>query len=142
MKKNNSLNNKPFNKRFGYFFGSRCYFVYCLVVGYATHEEVAKSMKPKLIITAIISVIYDVPRVYLNVNLYGALCSFYYNVVESDNNIISLRHNDGKFPNRVGKHRSSIRTLTIRITDFTTFPWSNYLLTRPTPISRVQDKNN
>ena len=95
----------------------RCFFFYCLVAGLATAEEVAKSLQSKLIITAIFSFIYDIPRIYLNVNLYGALCSFYYNVMLDDNNIVSFRHDNGKslydtrFKSRWKLYKASILNL-------------------------------
>ncbi|MEE3019846.1 MAG: hypothetical protein VX313_01200 [Bacteroidota bacterium] len=66
------------------------------MAGLATAEEVTESLKSKLIITAIFSFIYDIPRIYLNVNLFGALCSFYYNVMMDDSNIVSFRHDNGE----------------------------------------------
>ena len=60
----------------------RCYFIYRLVEGLSSSDEVAKNIRPKLIVTLILSVIYDLPRLYLNVNLFGSLCTFYYNIIQ------------------------------------------------------------
>ena len=73
----------------------RCYFIYRLVEGFATASEVAKSIRPKLIGFTALSILYDLPRAYLNVNLFGSLCSFYYNVLIYVNGSFSYRYKRG-----------------------------------------------
>ena len=75
----------------------RCYFIYLLVEGLAAADDVAKSIKPKLITMTVISIIYDLPRVYLNVNLFGSLCSFYHNIIQDTSDTITYRVMEGKF---------------------------------------------
>ena len=75
----------------------RCYFIYRLVEGITTAEEVAKNIKPKLITCAVMSVLYDLPRMYLNVNLFGSICSFYHNVIKHGLNFITIRYKKCKF---------------------------------------------
>ena len=77
----------------------RCYFVYRLVEGLATVDDVVKTIEPKLKLFSFLSILYDLPRVYLNVNLFGSLCSFYYNIVKQDNLVTTIR-NDGKYLSR------------------------------------------
>ena len=72
-------------------FDLRCYFIYRLVEGLSSSEEVAKSIKPKLIICTVLSVLYDLPRLYLNVNLFGSLCTFYYNIIQKSIDYITYR---------------------------------------------------
>ena len=69
--------------------------MYRLVEGITTADEVTKSVRPKLIGCTILSILYDLPRAYLNVNLFGSLCSFYYNVVMNVNNHVSFRYKTG-----------------------------------------------
>ena len=59
-------------------------------------DEVAKSIKPKLIACTVVSILYDLPRAYLNVNLFGSICSFYYNVILNAKNFFSFRYQTGK----------------------------------------------
>ena len=59
-------------------------------------EDVVMDLKPKLIFFSCLSILYDLPRLYLNVNLFGSLCSFYYNVIEQVTVVTTLRHDDGK----------------------------------------------
>ena len=75
----------------------RCYFVYRLVVGLASADDVAQSLKSPHILCSILSMIYDIPRIYLNVNLFGSLCSFYHNIIAPTAVVTTLRHYDGKF---------------------------------------------
>ena len=69
--------------------------MYRLVEGITTADEVTKSVRPKLIGCTILSILYDLPRAYLNVNLFGSLCSFYYNVVMNVNSHVSFRYKTG-----------------------------------------------
>merc|ERR1711922_77560 len=39
-------------------------------------------LRPKLRIFLVASFLYDLPRLYLNVNVFGSLCSFWHNVVK------------------------------------------------------------
>ena len=39
-------------------------------------------LKPKLYAALVAGLLYDSPRVYLNVHTFGSICSFYYNVVQ------------------------------------------------------------
>ena len=55
-------------------------------------DEVAKSIKPKLIFCTFMSVLYDLPRLYLNVNLFGSMCSFYHNVIKQAANVVVIRY--------------------------------------------------
>ena len=73
----------------------RCYFIYLLVKGLSAADDVAKSIKPKLITTTVLSILYDLPRVYLNVNLFGSLCSFYYNIVQHASDTMNYRVKKG-----------------------------------------------
>ena len=73
----------------------RYYMVYRLVSGFAHMTEVETSIKPKLKLFSLLSILYDLPRVYLNVDMFGSLCSFYYNIIKRDNLITVIRH-DGK----------------------------------------------
>ena len=41
-----------------------------------------EQLRPKLYFAIIAGLIYDAPRVYLNVHTFGSLCTFYYNVVQ------------------------------------------------------------
>ena len=79
----------------------RCYFIYRLVEGFATADEVAKSIRPKLIGFTALSILYDLPRAYLNVNLFGSLCSFYYNVLIYVNGSFSYRYKRGMSTHRI-----------------------------------------
>ena len=65
--------------------------------GLTTAQEVAKSIKPKLIFCSIISAAYDIPRIYLNVNLFGSLCSYYHNLIVPTSLVTTLRHNDSTY---------------------------------------------
>ena len=58
-------------------------------------SEVEKSIKPKLMLFSLLTIMYDLPRVYLNVDMFGSLCSYYYNIIKQDNLITVIRH-DGK----------------------------------------------
>ena len=81
----------------------RCYFIYRLVEGFSTADEVAKIIKAKLTIFTVLSILYDLPRMYLNVNLFGSLCSFYYIVIRNVNKILTYRRNEensGKFSDK------------------------------------------
>ena len=69
-------------------------------------EDVALDLKPKLIFFSCLSIFYDLPRLYLNVNLFGSLCSFYYNVIEQVTVVTTLRHSDGKKINANRSHFS------------------------------------
>ena len=59
--------------------------------GFASADEVAKSIKPKLITSTVISIIYDLPRIYLNVNLFGSLCTFYHIIIDPYTDSITYR---------------------------------------------------
>ena len=72
--------------------------------GISTADDVAKSIKPKMIVFTILSVFYDIPRVYLNMNLFGPLCTFYYNVILNVNNVVTLRFETGEFHIRDSNH--------------------------------------
>ena len=61
----------------------------------ATADDVAKSIKPKMITVSILSIFYDCPRIYLNVNLFGSLCSFYYNIIKQNIMVSIIR---GEWP--------------------------------------------
>ena len=80
----------------GCFLLIRCYFIYRLVEGLASADEGAKSIEPKLITATVLSIIYDLPRVYLNVNLFGSFCSFYYNIIKDSSDTITFRVMRGK----------------------------------------------
>ena len=45
-------------------------------------EETMARLRPKLRICLVASFLYDLPRLYLNVNVFGSLCSFWHNVVK------------------------------------------------------------
>ena len=46
-------------------------------------EETMERLQPKLRVALIISVIYDLPRIYLNVHIFGSLCSLWHNGIMS-----------------------------------------------------------
>ena len=75
---------------------SRCYSIYQLVKGITSVDEVNEKMKPKLTFVIILSIIYDLPRLYLNVNLFGALCSFYYILIKQVQEVTTLSHTEGE----------------------------------------------
>ena len=75
----------------------RCYSIYQLVKGITSVDEVNANIKPKLTLFVILSIIYDLPRMYLNVNLFGALCSFYYMFIEQVMDVSTLYHVEGKY---------------------------------------------
>ena len=84
-----------------YILPTRCYFVYCLVSGTVRADELAKNVADTLKYLAILSVLYDLPRIYLNVNLFGCLCSFYHNVIKQITVVTTIRHGEGKRENLV-----------------------------------------
>ena len=70
--------------------------MYQLVEGMNRVEDVAKALKTKLLCFPLLSILYDLPRLYLNVNLFGCLCSFYYNFIEQVTVVTTLRHDNGE----------------------------------------------
>ena len=84
------------NAMYGLHFPFRCYFIYCLVSGTVRADELAKTVAKKLRYLAILSVLYDMPRIYLNVNLFGSLCSFYHNVIKQITVVTTIRQGNGK----------------------------------------------
>ena len=74
------------------FISHRCYFFYCLAEGITTIEDVANTLKSKLLFFSCLTILYDLPRLYLNVNLFGCLCSFYYNFIEQVTAVTTLQY--------------------------------------------------
>ena len=74
---------------------NRCYYVSLLVEGLASADDLARSIRPKILICSLLSILYDLPRIYLNVNLFGSLCSFYHNYIKKSVVITTLKDYDG-----------------------------------------------
>ena len=62
------------------------------MAGLASANDVAEGIKPKLKLFASLSVLYDFPRMYLNVNLFGSLCSCYDNLIVPTATVLSKKY--------------------------------------------------
>ena len=72
-------------------------------------DEVTKSIRPKLITTTIISIMYDLPRLYLNVNLFGSLCSFYYIYINPSTDTFTFSYQTGNGIDIVQKVKKKLK---------------------------------